>query len=691
MDPYEEYKVGCTNYVAKMLDKPKDEARLMVEEALKNSDINNPVVTHYERDDNFDKFEKKSSLLGYLKTSKENKEVIAPSYTTYLNPNKVESFQKKFIEKNLIKRKEAKKKMAKAKAQGDTNNFIYYNVLQKILKIFNNSLSGAYAITSTVLHNPTAHYTLTSMTRSIASIGNGITEMLVSGNRYYKDYKTTLNALIMTVEYINLSEVQKVINKFKLHIPNVDEVMEVILRSSRLYWNSAKKESKIRKYLTKLNGIELAAISYVNDFYHLRKFNDKFARLLLGTLAKKCSGDYYDNDYSILDEVDDFILNTAYHICTEEFAGKDVNFEEMQNTDAIDVLVSTVKNISKTLKASDILMRTFFATDLMPVNMAEIKDMLRRSIILSDTDSTCGSYGEYIRWYYGRDIISPEATALSASIMMINGEAITHYLKVFSANMNVDVDVRDILSMKNEFYWPVMVPANVSKHYYAGVKIQEGRVNEELELETKGVHLHANKIPAELKKESQILLRKVQSTFVEGKPQDVYGIIRAIADKELELISRLENGDPYPLLKSSVKNHADYAKDEEESKFRHFTLWQTGFSCKYKDMHEPRYVAYDVPVILDKTKGMRAFIASESGDKETRESIIKAVNKLFKGGTKTLCLPQDKLDEYGIPTEILDILDKKRAVELAMKPFYIILETIGFYKNPKLLVHEMIE
>lgn len=691
MDPYEEYKRGCTKYVSKMLNRSESDCRLMVEEALKRSDIKNPVVKYYERDGEFDKHEKKTSLLSFIKTVKDNREVIAPSYTSYLNPRKLESFQKKFIQKNLAKRKAAKKKMAAYKAAGDKDNFIYYNVLQKILKIFNNSLSGAYAITSTVLHNPTAHYTLTSMTRSIASIGNGVTEMVVSGNRYYKDYKTTLNSIVMTIEFVDLDLIRETVEKFSLHIPTVDEIMDVIFRSSKLYWSSPKKEAKLYGFIKTLTGIERCAVAYVNDFYHVRKFNDKFARLLLGSLAKKCSGDYDDYDYSILEEVDDFILNTAYHICAGEFAGKQINFEKMKHTKELDILVSTVKNISRVLKSSDIFYKAFLATDIMPTKMSELKDMLRRVIILSDTDSTCGSYGEYIRWYYGRDIITQEATALSAAIMMINGETIAHYLKVFSANMNVDEDNRAILSMKNEFYWPVMVPANVSKHYYAGVRIQEGRVNKEIELETKGVHLHANKIPAELKIKSQDLLMRIQNTFNADESLDVVDIVIDVAKEELRLINMLENGNPYPLLKASVKEEEDYAKDGEESKFRHYTLWCDGFSGKYGDTHYPRYTTYELPVLLSKKAEIAHFKTSVSGDEDAHASITSAITKIFPNGTKTLSLPQDKLDEHGIPEELICAIDIKRAVELAMKPFYIILETIGIYKNPKLLIHEMIE
>jgi len=690
VNPLEEYRNGCAKYVSKRTGLSEEESRYYVDEVLKKSSIRNPKVEYYEREDNFDKYKKTSTLLSYLSSSKKNKDVIAPSLTMYLNSSRLDSFQKKFIINNLSKRTEAKKKMFDAKSEGRKDDFIYFNVLQKILKIFNNSLSGAYAITSTVLYNPSAHYTLTGITRSVASIGNAVTEMLVSGNRYYKDFDSVINSITMTISYVDLDSVERVINKYKLHYPTVDEVLETILFSSRLYWKSNKLESEIYEYLKTLTKVELAAFTYVNDFYHIRKYNDKFARLLLGSLSKKCKGDYNDSDYSILKEVDEFVLNTAYHICVREFEGKKVDFEKMKNTPEMDILVSTVKNIDKMLHILEDFIKTFFSTNITPINIADVKDMLRRSIILSDTDSTCGSYGEYVRWYYGKDLITPEATALSASIMMINGEVIGHYLKVFSANMNVEEKVRDILAMKNEFYWPTMVPANVSKHYYAGVKIQEGVVAENLDRELKGVHLHANKIPIELKERNLKIIDDIQSTLNRNEKLNVYEIMRKVADTELELLEKLKSLNPYPLLKSSIKPEDAYKKSGEESKYRYHKFWNNVFANKYDTMHEPRYSTYELPVILKGKKNINNFKNSNI-DSDLKDNFFIEMNKSFKDGMSTLSLPQDMLDMYGIPEELREIIDYKRCVELAMKPFYIVLETIGFYKNPELLICEMIE
>jgi len=691
VSPFKEYKDGAVTYVTKMLGLDREAADYYVTQVLKESSIKDPEIEFVARDSKtFDAVRKKGSLLKYIERTKNNNEIFAPSLTTYLHPTKLESFQKQFIQNNLSKRTVTKKKMAEAKIDGRHDDFVYYNVLQKVLKIFNNALSGAYAVGSTALFNPSAHYTLTSTTRSVASIGNAVTEMMVAGNRYYKDYDTVIEAISMTITYADLKAIKKAIKKFKLHIPTVEEMMEVTLRSSRLYWKSKEKEENIAKYLSKLNEEERCAYTYINDFYHLRKFNDKLARSLLGSLSKRCTGDYDFEDYSVLFESEEFVLNTAYHVCSRDFEGKKADFEVLKDQPEMDALVSTVKNINRVMSAAGDLIRPLFCSDIMPIHISDMKDVLRRAIVLSDTDSTCGTYEEYIKWYYGAYVFTPESIALSAAIMMINGETISHFLKVLTANMNVELSVRDILSMKNEFFWPIMTPANVSKHYYAGVKIQEGRVYKELDRELKGVHLHANKIPIKYKQKVLELINHIEDTLTSGNKLVLSQIINGVIQLEDEVLKDLRNLKTSPLKVAKIKPHKEYTLDEEESKYRYHILWNKIFAEKYGKIREPEYTTYEIPIKLKKKKDIKEFIENGNGCPIIRKKLGELILKQFSNGVETLPIPQDIGIDKGIPEELLTVLDYRKTATLALKPFYIILETIGIYRHPEMLLTEYI-
>ena len=57
--------------------------------------------------------------------------------------------------------------------------------------------------------------------------------------------------------------------------------------------------------------------------------------------------------------------------------------------------------------------------------------MLRDSIVLSDTDSTCGSYDKWVNWYYGEDVFHAESIGIAGAIMTINNQIMDHFIKVF--------------------------------------------------------------------------------------------------------------------------------------------------------------------------------------------------------------------------------------------------------------------
>jgi hypothetical protein len=130
----------------------------------------------------------------------------------------------------------------------------------------------------------------------------------------------------------------------------------------------------------------------------------------------------------------------------------------------------------------------FLITDLLPINIAFIKNMLRETIVLSDTDSTCATYEDWVKWYQSDNVFGPRGIAITGVIMTIATTAIDHGIKVFAANMNIPKDRVSSIAMKNEYYWDVFVPTNVSKHYFADTWVKEGNVLPKSKNEIKGVN-----------------------------------------------------------------------------------------------------------------------------------------------------------------------------------------------------------
>lgn len=742
LDPIKEYTRQAATYISKKHGIGLKRAQELVHDTLKKSKINNPTVEYNYRNEVGDIEKKEDKLTDYIKEIIDEGQVIVPSFTSYIHPSVKKSIHADFLAINIAKRKEDKHKAFKYKQLGDTDKSLHFNTMQKVRKIFNNSLSGAYASKSTILYNPSAHYTLTSITRSVASIGNSVTESVIAGNKQFKDPDVTLNYIVSIITNIKKSTIEFVLNKFSLHIPTPEEVMDMILYSTKWYWQDPDKEKYILEFLQKLEGYELAAVMYVNDLWHLKKYNENFVKDMFFEISKKHTKGS-DNYLQDLNTAPEGVTNLVHHICIEEIKGKNINYRELQelidlekkfkeseefksgkiktfkdylidikhaivySNNKVDdknfnkiyndetnperilsTLAATSKYVTLTLYKYKLLFRAFFTTDIMPTGIAYIKDMMRDSIVLSDTDSTCGSYDKWVEWYFGEIKFSNEAIALSATAMTINTQVIDHNLKLFAKNMNIQQDLVELLKMKNEFFWPVFTATNVSKHYFADTLIQEGNVFNESELELKGVHLIASATDQSVVKRIHNMITEIDKTITSGKKISLNHYLTFVADIEREILTKIKKGDVSIYRKDKIKEKGSYKEGPTKSPYLNHTLWEDVFSKKYGSPGEPTYMVIKIPTIIKSKKVLREFIDSIK-DPEIKENMQTFVNRYKREAMGTFRPPLSIVGGSGIPEEIVDFIDYKRIITDSLNVAYTALEGVGAYRKPGRIFSEM--
>jgi len=148
---------------------------------------------------------------------------------------------------------------------------------QNMMKIYNNSLSGAFAKKACIRYNPTAHSTLTSIVRTMTSLSTTSNAKLITGNRYYPRGIDILNNIVYIITYTNTKKIKEIVTKNNLHIPTVSDIIEVMKYSADLYFiDSIFYNNEIIPFLNMLSPYELAAICYIGDLYHIMKFNSFF-------------------------------------------------------------------------------------------------------------------------------------------------------------------------------------------------------------------------------------------------------------------------------------------------------------------------------------------------------------------------------------------------------------------------------
>ena len=686
LNPVNEYIKQASTYISKRQKLPIEEAVKIVKEKIKDTRLQNPIVRFNHQQANGDIQEETVKLTDYIKDIIDNGEVLAPSFTSYKPVTEAESVQAEFLKFNVARRKENKNLAFKYKQDGIKEKEEYHNTLQKVMKIYNNSLSGAYASKSTLLYNPSAHATLTSTTRCLSSIGNAISESIITGNKHFRNPEIVYNYITAIIANAKKDLIETTIDQYKLQYPTVDNVMDMVIENIKFYWRSEQIENDIREYLNCLEPWELAAVLYTNDMHNVRILNNEFCKKMIDSMIEP-KVDLTDNsDYLTKSAEGVEILSKI--INAELIRGKNVDYKELKGTEILNALASTAKNISEVLMKYKLFFRCFFTSDILPISIAYVKDMLRKCIVLSDTDSTCGSYQEWVEWYFGQIDYSHKAVCVASAIMTIVTQAMDHNIKIFSRNMNIPIDKIELLKMKNEFYWNVFIPTNVSKHYFANTCIQEGNVYREPDLELKGVHLIGSAVDQSIVKEVHEMIKDINNKLSKERILSIYPYIQKIANLERKIIDKIKSGSVDVYSKSNIKDPSGYKQSEEESVYWHHLLWESVFASKYGSPGKPPYMSVKIPLVLTSNKKLESFLTNIEDD-ELRMKLGFFLKKSDKTSLGTFRPPLLIAASKGIPEEFKAYIDINRVVQDNLKSAYLVLEALGFYKKNDRLIIEM--
>lgn len=679
-DPMSETINQMTYYISKKLDVDTKRAREIVGETLRESSMRNPVVTYYHRGENGDKEIKKTPLTKYIQDSLDKGEIIVPSFTTYTSEKTKKSLHGTFITKGLNKRVEKKTSAKKALAVGDIAKFKTDNIMQKAFKLKNNAVSGMYGSQGTLYFNASAHYSLTSTTRISASIGNMVTESMVAGNRLYRSPDHVLQHMTAVCVNIDMKELDSVLREFNIIDPTVEDVMSMVCKSTGYYWIDDIAINRIKGFVTKLEPIERSAVLYVNDLYHLKEVNREIIFNILDALAEEKVG--ISDDISILNDTEEYLINIVHHITSTDLKGKGINYSKM-SYELKDTLVSTTINLKEQMDKYHKLFKTLFTTEVMPIDIAYMDIMTRKAIALSDTDSTCGSYHEWVSDRFGDKVFSRQATSLSAVVLLFNSEAIGHFLHQLSANMNASKDKYKYLAMKNEFYWYTINPMDVSKHYFADVGIKEGLVfkdNDDETKEVKGVNLIATNIPVEFKNKLTDLMDYIRNTPKENVKINLDKIVKDVANMERDIETRLRTGDTSLLKIEKIKDEKGYKESWHKSNYWHYKFYDECLSDKYGKADEAPITCRKIPTTLSKAKDIVDFI-DNIVDEDIRTKVREFLKKSPKNSLEIFRLPINIIQHKGVPEEMLKVLNAKRVIADCLAPFYMVINSLGFYKK----------
>lgn len=690
------YIEDTATYLHQMTGKPIEECSEFVKQSLRKGgehEFRDPVCTYTERNEHGDKELKEGTLLSYVNSAIKNRELIAPTLTTYLNPLQKKSLLVDFIDGNVSARGVAKKAMFHAKKAGDNLTYEIKKLEQTNKKLNNNSISGAHVSASTPLYNKTCHSTLTSNCRSTSGYGNANNEKFLCGNRHYWSPDIVRNNIISIINHSDYVHIDAAMRQYGIKHPTVRETLECIKYSSDLYWKAKHDWKRIEALVATLSDIQRSAFVYTGDLYHLMKCNESVVRLFISKLSMRCTDLHPDPDKPINNSIDDVLtLASAIHVDdikkyidikneSKQPGEKDITGavgKDLKGTSAYARYASTVENINNVVQEYSDLIKAFWVTPNVPASVAYFPDSIRRSAITSDTDSTIFTVQDWVRWYKGDISFDAESTAVASSMVFLAAQTIIHVLARMSANFGIEEKRLFQIAMKNEYYFPIFVPTGVAKHYYALIAFQEGNIYKDFGKEIKGVHLKSSNAPKIVMDETRKLMDHVMLSIIDGKKISITYVLKWVADIERNIINNIKAGHHDYFRRAQIKTSDSY-KRKEESPYMHYLMWQEVFAPKYGEAQPPPYTGLKISCELNTPSKVNDWLLTVK-DKELVSRVLNWLEKRNRNQLgSVIVIPEQIIMSNGIPEELLDVIGIRRIVADSCNSLYLVLETLGYY------------
>jgi hypothetical protein len=681
IDVLSAYYKDTSTYLSKMSGKPIEECLKYVKSVTSKNGkfpLIDPEVMLLVKNNNGDREKSILKFSEYIEDTISRKDLMAPTFTTYLHPKRKKSLLSLYIDGNLKKRSKLKKESLTAKMAKKMDLHNLRENQQNSTKIKNNALSGAHASNGTPLANKSSHSTLTSVCRSATSYGNANNEKFISGNRHYWCPDIVKANIINIINNVDLSKIESAINKFNIKIPTIEDVVECVKYSTDLYWRNEEESLIIKELISKLTDIERAAFMYCGDLYHIAKINDSFVRTFIDKIISKPDTNIsFEEAEKILSDADADLKAYVSLLCKNELKGKTLNDVKEEDKDVYCLVGGHGKIVIETLEEYKDFIKAFFVVNTMPASVANIPNSIRRTALASDTDSTIFTVQEWGKWYTGDYNFTDKASAIGVTITYFTSQSIIHILAMMCGNMGIDKEEIHRLQMKNEYAFPVFVLTPLAKHYYASMSAREGNVYDELEREVKGVGLRSSSCPKEVMSGVHKLMEHIMNETIAGRKLSIEYVYDVIAGYENKIRDSVESGRYEYLTKSRI-NARDAYKLPHQSAYVYYDLWKEVFADKYGYPDEPPYSAIKVSLYTDNRTALNEWLASIE-DRVIAEKLTNWLQAKGKTDISNILLPEQIVAVSGIPKEIILGINIRKLIYSTVKPFYVVLESLGIF------------
>jgi len=598
-----------------------------------------------------------------------NDKIITPSGSIYYPSEQKQSFISQMMANKLSDRKKVKAKMMDAKGKGDFDGAKFFHYQQANIKINTNALTGGLASPFNILYDKGSYNAITSSARSMITRVNAIAEELLGGNFGWFSVDELINHIVLNLSVRSSDEqIKAMVEKYHLRVPTKDELKQFFVDGLITYVPNADMSS-VYQLIDKLTDIEVTYLWYYSNLVHLiqqNEFGRKFIDSTLDVSEVKPVENATVKDGWALD-------STVVAISAVSFIDKLGGFNQKQiceeHNEYLGALVAYTKFLETKLHSLDDLFETFIWTD------ADIPDfklkprMRRNTVVVSDTDSTIFTCGDWDTWYRGnQDGLDMRSYHITSLCIYWFHHTVRHALYRFSVGLGVSPKERRRLAMKNEFMYPMMLIYPVKKTYVGLQLIQEGVIFKEPVPDVKGALLKSSAIAKKATDFGQdMMIDEILKPCIAGRISAVDLINKTVAFEE-SIRKDLENGSVEYTSVCSLGMYHEYKNPDTTPQVKAHKFWEEVFASKYGTINPPIKVP-QIPV-LQPTEEYLKWLSEKSP---------KVYDKFQKYLSEKLAIPNNVIINpalTSIPEELRPLINIRKIVYMSMKPVYLTLTTM---------------
>lgn len=631
------------------------------------------------RKPNGDRDIKDVSIRRYLQKVESDNSMMSPNMIVYTNPDKLVSPISENQRLNKAMRSAIKDEELVHQRAGNQLETDKCNQRQNGVKIMSNGSSGMRLSAHNPLYDPTAHSSMTSTSRITTAYSNAILERVLGGNRHYYDQNTVMNDIVTIIHNCDLVRFGEVMAKWKINIPSVDTIMKVITRSSDMYFINVPAMGRIRDLLCKLTDVERCAYIYTGDLFTFYDNNkEMFAKFVFDVVKTDLPMKTYTKEQAsaVLDRGDKDMIALANVVANVVLKGELASNYIESDPSVYNAYITITEHLIDTIWSHSELLITLLGSADIPSNVFSGPGMIRRVGVGGDTDSSIFTVQCWVKMLMGSLEFTDTSISVSALMTYFDSQVKANALASLSRQMGVKTSDLYSLTMKNEFFMPTYIKANMAKHYAALVTIREGNALKEPFVHLIGRSFKDSKKPDVIMHNLQAEIKYLLLYMKDNIKIDFVSFLKRVANLENMITESVGGGKTEFLSNLQIKEKDGYGDSPMSQTYAYHDMWMNVFAGHYKYIPDAPYSAFKLKTtILNKT----AFLAYEASlPNELAEKMLKWRTKNKKMNMKVTSVPALLFSDV-VPPMIMEMCDVRLMVRELMDGYYALMEALGYF------------